>query len=178
MNQIHQGQTKLNALNVDLNGEIMNAKGQGRKPKPTKLKILEDYRNKKRINPDEPKPKVKIPSCPKHLTGIARKEWRRIAKELKSLGILSNIDRSALAAYCVVYGRWVQAEKLVAKSEGGLVKTKKGNIVQHPSLAIANKALELMHRYLTEFGMTPSSRTRVSVKSKEPDSQEKTPINR
>lgn len=157
----------------------MNAKGQGRKAKPTKIKILEDYRNKKRINPNEPEPEAKIPSCPAHLTATAKTEWRRISKELQALGILSEVDRSAFAAYCVVYGRWVEAEKILAKAKGsGLIKTALGNIVQHPSLSIANKALELMHKYLTEFGMTPSSRTRVSVKVKEPEKQGKPALNR
>lgn len=30
--------------------------------------------------------------------------------------------------------------------------------------AIANKQLELMHKYLSEFGLSPVSRSRVSVK--------------
>ena len=44
--------------------------------------------------------------------------------------------------------------------------TSNGNIIQNPLVGIANKSLELMHKYLTEFGMSPSSRTRVSAKKK------------
>jgi phage terminase small subunit len=35
--------------------------------------------------------------------------------------------------------------------------------MQSPFLAIRNKALELMHRFAIEFGMTPSARSRVSA---------------
>ena len=41
------------------------------------------------------------------------------------------------------------------------MKTSKGNFIQNPLIGIANRALDLMHKYLTEFGLTPSSRTRI-----------------
>lgn len=72
---------------------------------------------------------------------------------------------SALAAYCQTYGRWVEAEEKL-KVEDLVVETKQGNIIQNPLLGVANRALELMHKYLTEFGMTPSSRSRVTVSKK------------
>ena len=37
---------------------------------------------------------------------------------------------------------------------------------------IANKSLEIMHRFLTEFGMTPSSRTRLHVTPSDDSSDE------
>lgn len=42
-----------------------------------------------------------------------------------------------------------------------MVKAPSGFPVQSPFLAIANKALEQMTKLMIEFGMTPSSRTRV-----------------
>ncbi len=35
----------------------------------------------------------------------------------------------------------------------------------NPYVGTANKALELMHKFSVEFGMTPASRTRLSVDS-------------
>lgn len=155
----------------------MNAKGGGRKPKPTYLKLLDGEPNKDRINPNEIKPKIRMPTCPAHLKGAAKYEWKRMSKELFNLGALTEIDRSALAAYCVLYGRWVAAEK-VLNVTNTIIKTKDGNLIQNPALAIANKALTLMYKYLVEFGMTPSSRTRVAVKPKEPEKQGKPKLNR
>ena len=39
-------------------------------------------------------------------------------------------------------------------------------VIENRLVGIANKALELMHKYLTEFGMSPSSRTRGGAKKK------------
>jgi P27 family predicted phage terminase small subunit len=42
-----------------------------------------------------------------------------------------------------------------------LVKTANGTAVQNPLIGIANKAAADMVRYASEFGMTPSARSRV-----------------
>jgi phage terminase small subunit len=39
------------------------------------------------------------PTCPRHLSREAKVEWRRITRELKHLGLLTKIDRAALAIY-------------------------------------------------------------------------------
>ena len=44
--------------------------------------------------------------------------------------------------------------------------TSNGNIIQNPLVGIANKSLELMHKYLTEFGMSPSSRTQMCIRDR------------
>lgn len=44
-----------------------------------------------------------------------------------------------------------------------LLKLPSGIVQQNPWLTIANKQLELMHKYLTEFGLSPVSRSRVSI---------------
>ena len=133
----------------------------GRKPKPTKLKIIQGTAQKCRMNKNEPAPESCAPEMPPHLSKLAAEEWRRITPELIKLGLLSEIDMSALAAYCQTYGRWVEAEDMLKKSSQ-IIKTMSGNVIQNPLVGIANKSLYLMHKFLTEFGMTPSSRTRVS----------------
>ncbi len=44
---------------------------------------------------------------------------------------------------------------------GVMVKSPNGFPMQSPFLAVANKAMEQMRALLAEFGMSPSSRTRV-----------------
>ncbi|MCH8342474.1 MAG: phage terminase small subunit P27 family [Planctomycetes bacterium] len=133
---------------------------RGPKPLPTQLKLA---RGSRRVtDPLEPIPPVVRPTRPAHLSRTARSEWDRIAPELERLGLLTKLDRAALAAYCQAYGRWVKAEKEAAM-HGLVVKTKDGNLIQNPYLSIANKAMRQMHEFLVEFGMTPSSRTRVTV---------------
>ncbi len=134
---------------------------RGRKPKPTKMKVLAGNPGKGPLNKNEPQPKSSIPDCPKFLTKEAVLEWKRITLELSVLGVLAQIDRAALAAYCQVWARWAKAEDKL-NQEGEFVQTKKGNEIQNPYLAIANKCLMQMRHYLIEFGMSPSSRSRIS----------------
>jgi P27 family predicted phage terminase small subunit len=131
---------------------------RGRKPKPTAMKLVQGNPGKRAINGSEPKPEPGIPSCPDHLHGAAREEWDRIVVELSKIGLLTLADRAAIAAYCTAYGRWVDAELLVAKTlcykHGDLIKV-------NPAVRIAHDAMVLMHKYLSEFGLSPASRARL-----------------
>ncbi|MEI3478404.1 MAG: phage terminase small subunit P27 family [Bilophila sp.] len=136
---------------------------------PTQVKLLRGTAQRCRMNPDEPAPDPSLPDAPTHLSPEAREEWDRVAGELYDLGVLSAVDRAALAAYCQAYGRWVAAERELRREDGSMnliSVTSNGNVIQNPLVGIANKSLELMHKYLTEFGMSPSSRTRVGAKKK------------
>ena len=136
----------------------------GRRPLPTALKLIQGNPGKRPINRDEPKPSG-IPTCPRFLKKEARTEWKRIAPRLANIGILTEIDRAALAGYCQAYGRWVEAEKKVLE-KGEVVKSVNGNIMQNPYLIIANKSMDHMRKFLVEFGMTPSSRSRITADKK------------
>jgi P27 family predicted phage terminase small subunit len=136
---------------------------RGRKPKPTLLKTLEGNPGKRPLNDREPVPPDGIPDCPDFLTSEARAEWFRTAKVLKEMRLLTLADRSALAAYCTAYGRWVEAEQQVQKY-GTIVKSpNKGFPMKSPYLTVADQALESMRKLMVEFGLTPSSRSRIKV---------------
>ncbi len=138
------------------------APGGGRKPKPTALKVLAGNPGKRKLNDREPKPRAVIPKCPKILQGEARSEWRRIAKKLHALGLLTEIDGAALTTYCLTWARLVDAEEKL-RQHGTIIISPNGFPVQSPYLSIATKATEQLVRVLVEFGMTPSSRARVQV---------------
>ena len=103
-----------------------------------------------------------LPRCPTHLSEVARKEWRRLATPLFDMGILTLADRSALAAYCQSYARWVEAEDHLARTPA-LLKSPSGYVQQSPWLTVSNKQLELMGRFMTELGLSPSARSRLSL---------------
>lgn len=142
----------------------------GRKPKPTALKNLQGNPGKRKLPTNEPKPDNTMPQCPAHLNDEAKKEWKRMAKRLHQAGILTYVDRAALAAYCQAWGRWVEAEEL-ADADGLIIETSNGNKIQNPAVGIANKAMADMVRYASEFGMTPSARTKLKT---EPEAKEET----
>jgi P27 family predicted phage terminase small subunit len=142
----------------------------GRPPKPTHLKIVGGNPGKSRINTDEPKPIAMIPEPPPELSAEALEEWQKIAPQLLQAGILTVIDRAALATYCQAYGRWVQAERVLkamaARDErgfAGLIMTAgNGTTIPNPMVLVANKAMGDVMRFAAEFGMTPSGRSRVT----------------
>jgi P27 family predicted phage terminase small subunit len=107
------------------------------------------------------------PSCPSCLGEEARKEWRRLARELAELGLLTSIDRGLLAAYCQAHALWVEAVSSIQRY-GTMVKSPNGYPMQSPYVAVANKQVDIMVRIAAEFGMTPSSRTRIRVGDRTP----------
>lgn len=142
----------------------------GRPAKPTALKELSGNPGKRGLNKREAKPALKVPPCPKHLQGEARKEWNRITKQLLALGLLTEVDRAALAAYCQCWARWVQAEDEMRKEDHKMVTlTDSGYPVLTPWIGVANNAMKQMLRYLVEFGMTPAARSKVTPAGQEED---------
>ncbi len=74
---------------------------RGPRPTPTRLKLPLGNPGKRPLNTREPQPRLGIPSCPKHLNELARKEWRRITRELNAVGLITNLDRGTLGIiYC------------------------------------------------------------------------------
>lgn len=121
------------------------------------------------------RPKVEIPDAPKTLSKEAREEWERITPHLASLGLVSQLDRAALAAYCTAWGDYEWAEKRIEQlnklarqaddktgDAGRIGKTPSGYMQISVQMQIRNRALEFMAKFLAEFGMSPASRTRVT----------------
>lgn len=135
----------------------------GRKPKPTKLKLLQGNPGKRPLNDAEPQPATGAPRCPSWLDSVAKAKWKNVAPELERIGVLTKIDGAALAAYCKNYSRWVAAEKVLTKLGTTYEsETATGKIIRpRPDLKIAEEAMRQMRAFATEFGLTPSSRSRL-----------------
>lgn len=136
--------------------------GRGRPPKPTALKVLEGNPGKSPLNQNEPKPEKKAPNCPSWLLPDAKKEWRRLSKELEAMGLLTRIDMAAFAGYCQAYARWKEAEEFISK-HGSILKTASGYIQQIPQVSIAQQNLKQMRNFCSELGLTPSARSRLNI---------------
>lgn len=134
----------------------------GRKPLPTHLKLVKGTARPHRLNKDEPKPTVAVPEPPSHLDERARAKFGVMAEMLARHGVMTELDAGALSRYVVVWCRWVDAEAEI-KRRGPVVKTEGRNIIQNPFLAVANKCLLQMAQLESEFGLTPSSRSRIRM---------------
>lgn len=147
---------------------------RGRKPKPTAIKVLEGNPGKRELNLYEPKPDKKMPKCPDWLEDEAKAEWKRLAKNLNELGLLTELDMAAFASYCQAYARWMEAEEFISQ-HGTIVKTKTGYWQQVPQVSIAHSNQKIMMQAASEFGLTPSSRSRIIAdenSAKESDAME------
>lgn len=140
---------------------------KGRKPVPTKLKLLHGTYRNDRANKNEIRPPVpnSTPYPPRFMNREAKAEWQRMVKLLMQLGLYTECDRAALTMYCQAWGRWVKAEVALAK-QGEILTSKKddesgGGSYQNPWRHEANKAQDQIKRMLAEFGLTPSSRARL-----------------
>lgn len=131
---------------------------RGRKPKPTALKKLEGNPGKRALNEYEPMPPITQLRCPNYLLPEARKEWRRLAPALISMGVLTVADAVPFAAYCTAYARWREAEDMITK-HGSIYKDPKGYPRANPYVAIAAHHLREMKSLAAEFGLTPANRT-------------------
>lgn len=133
---------------------------RGRKPKPTALKRLEGNPGKRPLNELEPLPPISVLRCPNWLMPEARKEWRRLAPALISMGVLSLADAVPFAAYCTAYARWREAEDEITK-HGSVYKDANGNIRPNPYIAISARQLSEIKSLAAEFGLTPATRTAI-----------------
>jgi len=142
-------------------------------PVPPALKVIRGSPGKRAIRPEPEPPLVtKTPEPPHILKGEALKEWHRVSKELQRLRLLTVVDLGPLAAYCQAFGRWMDAETLLAEmacaevhkeSRGLVVNGYASNPIQNPMLRIAERAAADMVKYAAEFGFTPRARTRVAA---------------
>ena len=140
----------------------------GRKPKPTALRILHGNPSKRPLNKNEPEFGDVVSSPPTNLDEVGLLEWERIVPALDNAGVLKDVDIMAIAGYCEHFSRWDIATKEIHK-KGYIVKSPSGYPMNNPYIGIANKSFEAMMKVMSEFGMTASSRAKISI-SEAPES--------
>ena len=79
---------------------------------------------------------------------------------MEAIGILTEVDMAAFAGYCQAYARWKEAEEFITQ-HGTIVKTPSGYWQQVPQVSIAQTYLKIMNKFAEQFGLTPSSRSRI-----------------
>lgn len=154
---------------------------RGPLPKPAALKLLEGNAGKRPLDLAAGiNPRIEIPSPPKHLSIEAKKEWKRITPLLEELGLISGLDRAALALYCQAAGRLAELEtafngmvaRLVEEKsmsyadavyQASYAVTPSGYAQQSVIVQLIGKHREQLNRYLMHFGLSPAARGRVQA---------------
>lgn len=139
---------------------------RGPKAKPKVVRLRNNPKNKASDFKDNPEFGNDNMVPPKELSTAARKEWIRMVVLLDEAGLMSNAYVDALAQYCeatVTY--WENLKKL--RKEGYISLSANGHPMINPRQSIVNGALAQMRSIGNEFGLTPSSTTRINLKDKD-----------
>lgn len=146
---------------------------RGRKPKPTVLKVLSGNPGKRPLNEKEPKPDIMEPRKPYGvMPKRALKIWNELAPQLLELGVLTVIDGPAFALLCIHWAIAIEASKLVREAEeelgqGIITEDDRGRERKHRALQVLRDATREFKSLGAEFGLTPSSRSRLEIEAPE-----------
>jgi P27 family predicted phage terminase small subunit len=136
----------------------------GRKPIPTRIKIATGNPGRTAINRDEPAPKASRLKVPEHVRRdkVAAAAYRALGKQLLDAGVMSVLDEIALAEYAVAYSGLL-SERAKLLTEGSVLTNAKGASYTNPRVWIVQDHRNTLSKLLIEFGMTPSSRSRLKT---------------
>lgn len=134
---------------------------RGKRPTPSHLKLLTGTQRKDRANPAEPqydKPKLLRP--PSWLSADAKRTFKTLGKQLTESGVMKSCDTLALSLLAEAHATYCEADRLVR--EEGLTYTANSGLKKiTPAVRIRLDAANQVRHLMTEFGLTPSSRSRV-----------------
>lgn len=140
---------------------------RGRKPKPTKIKLLEGNLGKRKLNDAEPEFALsKKHKAPEDLSEKATKEWRRLYKILSDSGVLTDADIGLLDKLIEAFEKDLQITEEFKSFKGQrklLIRTPQGGLVPNPLIRVQRDNTTLMLKLYTELGLTPSSRSRLTA---------------
>jgi len=146
---------------------------QGRKPLPTQMKVLAGNPGRRPLNPAEPSAPAHSGRCPRWVPrGEARAVWARLAPVLLRSQVLTELDEQALGLTCCAIADYLDARAIppqaTIRAIGAALAEDpdQGALVVEALLARAKSStsqLRAATALLAEFGLTPSSRSRIKV---------------
>lgn len=149
---------------------------KGRKPKPSHLHVINGNPGKRARNKTEPQPPKGAPNPPEHISSEARTAWGSLAVKLDEMGVLTYADAWALEQLAENYAEILAWRKIIA-GEGEMVNQvmSDGETVRrvvNPACIARSDAEKRFRAMMVEFGLTPSSRTRVNASPKEKEAED------
>lgn len=157
----------------------------GRPRTPDQLKVAKGTFKPSRSNLDQPAVLPGMPEIPQGLTGIAKKKFIELAKELVQMKVVTPHDRLVLEQISKEWELFKQLEKVIKKDglfyharkvekvtsddTGSVVKEEiiYSRLKSHPALTARNQAWANIMKGLQECGLTPSTRSKLKVVKKE-----------
>ncbi len=176
----------------------MGARGPA--PKPSSLRTLEGNPGHQTMNKNEPMPPSDLfPKSPEWLSAEAEKIWDNESKVLMPLGLLTKADYHAFGRWCEILTEWIKAKEYIqehgqayplyeyvpilnelgrpelGEDDKPILQKQLKYMAQNPQVAIFRNLAVEMRQIEQEFGMTPASRTRISI---DPEKAQKSRANK
>lgn len=143
---------------------------RGRPAKPIEFRLAEGNPSKRKIPQElDLNTLEKYPKPPKRLGEHGRNEWEGIGKLLFEKKVLQSSDLRAFEAYCLSIDRYYRiVDRLNADferwgDEALLILSPSGIFKANPLLRLESDALNRMIALASEFGLSPSSRAKLSL---------------
>jgi len=133
----------------------------GRKAKPTALKLVQGNPGNRPINKKEPEPlRIYNPEPPESFNELQSAKWVELARKLGDCRVLTELDLDALEIYC---REWVNMHEAIndINERGKLMVTRGGGVMWNPNWSQYKHSQSVCRSIMSEFGMTPSTRTSV-----------------
>jgi P27 family predicted phage terminase small subunit len=161
----------------------------GRPRTPDPLKVAKGTFKPSRSNKEQPAVAPGMPEIPQGLTGVAKRKFIELAKELVQMKVVTPHDRLILEQISKEWALFKELEKVIKKDglfyhgtvtekteeilpDGeSVIKTKvkitQNRLKAHPALTARNQCWTNIMKGLQECGLTPSTRSKLKVVKKE-----------
>ena len=142
---------------------------RGPAPEPSISRAIRGNPGKRPFNLYEPQPDEldEDYSAPDWLEGQAKEKWDFVLPILVRMRVMSEADIETLARYCALWEQWKANYDHVKAGHGVLpIRDEKGNIKYLQTTPYASQMRSLARELLRmeqEFGLTPSSRSQVTI---------------
>jgi len=138
----------------------------GRKPTPTKLKVLRGNPGRRPINTDEPEPKpISGSDPPAYLLASEKAWWEHHGPALERLGLLTEADEGKFALLCRLLADADRYAKYL-REVGDSYVIDTGMVRPQPEATMLRDARKHIDHLWSEFGGSPAARTGLSVPEK------------
>jgi len=156
---------------------------RGPSGEPTHLKLLKGNPGKRVLNDNEPQPEMLDDFiAPPHVfeDDLAARKWDEAVRVLHDMGVMTEADVETLARYCLLWSHWMamreqckQLGRQIIHYEADPNRTD-GRLrirwAQPAPWAVDEKAARKdLLQLEREFGLTPSSRSQVTIHSNKAD---------
>jgi P27 family predicted phage terminase small subunit len=116
--------------------------------------------------------KEPLPKMPTGLSKEAKSEWRRVARPLYEMGLLTRLDVKTLALYCECVARYERCQAALLERGDTFIQPN-GVPKQRPEYYIMQNCLKELRAFIALFGLSPSARMRLQLpEQQEPDAMD------